>query len=221
MTKSRCSLTIEAVDTSKLDFKLVADAHNLLKIVIGGGNVETLESFNNSLVFTDRLVPLLLVAKKGNVLAGVMLGNYLTKLNAGMVVYAGVRSDQRGNGFYSEMRHKLIEEFHAQSYAHEKMGVDFVISELTDTSLLLGKYLHEWGGFVVDCEYLQPAVQGLQETVLNLVIQPINIGRNEIEHNMEDILSEIYREVYRIDRLDTDYQFQSMIHSLPSSGVPG
>ena len=83
------------------------------------------------------------------------------------------------------------------------------------------KYLHEWGAFVVDCEYLQPAVQGLHENVLNLVIQPVSIGRIEIELNMENILSEIYREVYRVDRLDRDDQFQSMIQSLTLSEVSG
>ena len=221
MTETRGCLTVESVDTTKLDLNLVADVHSLLKVAIGGRDVETLESFKHSLVVTDKLVPLLLVAKKGNVLVGAMFGNYLTELNAGMVIYAGVRSANRGNGFYGEMRHKLIKEFHAQSHAHAKTGVDFVISELADTSPLIGKYLHEWGAFVVDCEYLQPAVQGLQENVLNLVIQPVSIGRIEIEFNMENILSEIYREVYRVDRLDRDDQFQSMIHSLTLSGVSG
>ena len=221
MTGNRGSLTVECVDPTKLDSTLVADVHDLLKVAIGGRDVEPLESFKHSLVRTDKLVPLLLVAKKSNVLVGAMFGNYLTKLNAGMVIYAGVRSANRGNGFYGEMRHKLIKEFHAQSHAHAKKGVDFVISELADTSLLMEKYLHEWGAFVVDCEYLQPAVQGLQENVLNLVIQPVSIGRFEIELNMENILSEIYREVYRVDRLDRDDQFQSMIQSLTLSEVSG
>lgn len=135
---------------------------------------------------------------------------YLWKLNAGMVLYAGVREPFRGRGVYMKMRAALLAELAAQS----TIGLDFLLSEIEEGDRLLQKYLHKWGAFVAPCDYVQPAVQGLPRRKLDLVVVPVATNRAEITENLPSIIHEVFRGVYRIAEPERHPDFRHVVESI-------
>jgi hypothetical protein len=190
----------------------VREFHALFRETLGALNVEDAESFRatTSPLTDDAALPKLVGAFHDVGLIGAMIGLYLRNLNAGMILYAGVREPFRGRGLYTKMRQSLLSEL-ADHTTHD---LGFVLSEIEEGDWLAQKYLNEWGAFIAPCEYVQPAAQGLQRRQVDLLIVPIAKTRAEITEGLSSIIEEVFSRVYRIADTERHPDFRHAVESI-------
>ena len=188
------------------------EIHTLFQETLGASNVEDIHSFRETVspLVDDAVLPSLVSAYEDGGLIGAMLGLYLRKLNAGMILYAGVKEPFHGRGEYVRMRNVLLSSLVARSTS----GLDFVLSEIDEDDWLVQKYLIDWAAFTAPCDYVQPAVQGLPRRKLKLLVMPVAKNRAEIAGNLPTIIREVFRGVYRIAEPDSNPDFRHAVESL-------
>lgn len=204
--------TAEVVRLLNRSDELVREAHSIFKDALGPSNVEGAQSFRTTVSSStdNTLVPKLVGAFDDDVLIGAMLGLYLRKLNAGMVLYAGVGKSFRNRGTYSKMREALLLEFAGES----ETPLGFILSEIEPSHWLARKYGDEWGGFIAPCDYVQPAVQRLPRRGLDLIVLPIGQSESEIVSDLPEVIYEIFRGVYRIAEPGRHHEFRRTVESV-------
>lgn len=208
------SIVVPVGDMRLLDYRdgSIERVYALLQETLGQSNVEDIDSFylTTSLATDGAILPKLVGAYKDGELVGASLGLYLRKLNAGIILYSGVRESYRRRGFYRELRISLLFELLKCSSS----GLGFVLSEIDESHWLLEKYLNNWGAFLAPCNYVQPSVQGLRRRRISLVVGPMTQKRAEIIEDLPAIIREVFRGVYRIAEADSHPDFRHAVESL-------
>jgi len=193
---------------------MVEAAHTVLCEAMGVAEVETLDSFLTSMGTTKGLQPTLICATEADRIVGAMFGMFLTRLNAGMVGYAGVLQSHRRTGIYTSMRAALLRTFRQEATALWHSDIGFVITELGDGNPLWPRYRDEWGAFVAPCDYRQPAGGGLQEREVDLVLQPVGFDHGAIVEMLAQVVTEIYTEVYRVSDPEQNPVLDQVLQSI-------
>ena len=196
------SIDKSIVRIDERDTPRILEAHALLIECLGTKRVEDVDSFKATVSsFADQsVVPRLLCKVHNGRMLGAVLGVYLTSINIGMILYAGVRDAFRRLGIYSVLRTELIRLLNIEA-AHERLGqgyMEYMVSELEPGSWLLEYYQRRWGAFVAPIDYFQPPTQGLAPRKLSLVFQPIARRTPPAGDDVTAIVREIRRKVYRL-----------------------
>ena len=198
------------------DTDRVLEVHSLLVSSFTPGLVEEWESFLQSVSRAAHpgAAPTVVVALHGAAVVGAVVGAYLSGVNAGMVLYSAVERRARNRGLYGAMRARLVEALAADARNAGRPGVDYVVSEVEEDSLLHRRYVSEWRAYTAPCDYWQPEAQGLSARPLKLVLQPVLAERPPTPREIVLIVREIYRSVYRLPRPEEDQSYRRVILSL-------
>ena len=92
--------------------------------------------------------------------------------------------------------------------------IDYLISEIDESSSLLHAYVYRWRAFVSPCRYEQPAAQGLAPRKMKLVLQPVARLREPTAAETVRIVREIYRRVYRLSDVEQNAYFRRVVESV-------
>ncbi len=108
-------MTVARVDDLRLlDVRddSIGRVYALFREILGQSNVEDIDAFYaTTSPYTDAaIVPKVVGAFEDGDIIGASLGLYLRKLDAGIVIYAGVRETFRGRGVYTKVRNLLLAE---------------------------------------------------------------------------------------------------------------
>lgn len=207
----------------------VREAHDLLLECLGEGEVESFESFHGTVspATDSAIVPIMLCANLTGRVEGLVLGAYLRNLDMGMLLYSAVRERYRGRGVYTRLRTQLMAEL-ASEAASRRTGdaespgrLEGVLSELDSRSPLGRKYVHEWGAFVLRCDYEVPAAQGLTAGKMDLFMQPVSRRSPLTAEEIVVIVREIYKRVYRLENADSSASFRRVVQSVRTPSAPG
>lgn len=202
------------------DSSFILNVHDFLVTELGINKVESFNDFKltTSKKTDDLIVPHVSVSISSNKLTGVVIGAYIKTTNIGILLYSAVHNSVRGRGVYSNLKSYMLEQLNSDSRENEydKGGyklIDYLVSEVEHDSWLFKKYTDDWGSFVADFEYLQPAVQGLGARPLKLVLQPINKFVPPSKLTLKTIVIEIYRRVYRLTNLELTTYMNNVVQS--------
>ena len=211
--KTHKSSSLVVLEISASDTVSVLEGYSILREAMGADSVEDQQSFWGTVSpATDPAVaPKLVAATLGRDMAGFIVGSYLRNLNIGLIAYSAVREAHRRLGIYTAMRSRLIELFNLEANGGQ---VSYVMSELEEHSRLYDRYVGEWRAFVLPCAYRQPDAQGLKAKDLKLVLQPIARGDPPGDDEILEIVSEVYKRVYRIVDVENHTTFRRIAASL-------
>jgi hypothetical protein len=194
----------------------VLEVHSLLLSSFPTGQVEDRSSFLRSVSRTadPGAVPTVVAAFDGGAVDGAVVGAYLPRVNAGMVLYSAVERRARNRGLYGAMRARLVEAIAADARDAGKPGVDYIVSEVEEDSPLHRQYVSEWRAYTAPCDYWQPETQGLSARPLKLVLQPILADGPPTARETAVLVREIYRSVYRLEDPEEEPSYRRVILSL-------
>ncbi len=194
----------------------VLDVHSLLLSSFPPGQVEDWSSFLRSVSRTadPGAVPTVVAALYGEAVVGAVVGAYLPRVNAGMVLYSVVEQWARGRGLYDSMRTRLVEALAADARDAGKPGLDYIVSEVEQDSPLHRRYASRWRAYTAPCDYWQPETQGLSARPLKLVLQPILADGPPTARETAVLVRETYRSVYRLQDPEEDLSYRRVILSL-------
>ena len=200
---------------NETDNLFVLNAYNFLVSELG---IKKMECFNDfkltiSKETDDLIVPHVFLSTSCNELTGVVVGAYIKTINTGISLYSAVRNSARGTGIYSNLKSCMLEQLNSDSRESGYKLIDYLVSEVEHDSWLFKKYTDDWGSFVADFEYFQPAVQGLSTRPLKLVLQPVNKFVSPSKLRLETIVVEIYRHVYRLTHLELTAHMNNVVQS--------
>ena len=216
--QERADLEISHVEEG--DARRIREAYRVLQKVMGPGNVEDAVSFLATVSpSTDAAVlPRLVCALDRDRVQGVLLAAYLKDLNVGMVLYSAVTQRFRGQGVYSAMRGRAVSILNSIASNEHGGEMGYLLSEVVPGSRLAEEYVGRLGAFVAQCDYEQPAVQGLKAKKMELVLLPIARHRPPAADEIVAIVREIYSRVYRLPDPDQSPYLRRVVQSLGWSG---
>ncbi len=205
----------ETREVPESDGVSLREGHTLLRQEMPRGDVERLDEFTRTVssATASAVSPALVCATSEAEMIGFNVGLYLQDVNVGFIAYSAVKPRWRRLGVYTAMRALLVATM--QRAADRGPGqLDYVVSELDQSSPLLRPYADELNALVAPCAYEQPAVQGLASRRLKLVLQPV--GKRDLPRTglLLDIVGEIYRSVYRISNVLGDPAYRRVAASL-------
>lgn len=214
--------SVSFLEPRYVDAETVRQTYALLQETLGVDAVEDFESFQGTISpETDScVVPRLVWAHKDQGMIGCMVGAYLRNLNAGFIAYAGVKPRWRRQGIYTGMRKRLLALLDSEAAktrppeSTEAFGVDCVISEQDGDGILLERYLNHWNARVVPCAYEQPEEQGLRPKPMYLLVQPVRSEWTLDRRCIINIVTEIYRGIYRIRDVEKGAAFRRIVASI-------
>ena len=193
----------EVREVPESDDARLREGHALLRQEIPRGDVEWLDDFTGTVssATASAVAPALVCATSEAEMIGFNVGLYLQNVNVGFIAYSAVRPRWRRLGVYTTMRALLVAAMQRGAGGRGRGQLDYVVSELDESSPLLRPYVDELNALVAQCAYEQPAVQGLASRRLKLVLQPL--GERDLPRagSLLDIVGEIYRSVYRISNV--------------------
>lgn len=131
--------------------------------------------------------------------AGVAIGVYLDRVNAGFISYLAVRSESRGRRIARMLRPRLIEAFEedAQRAGHGEPA--WVLGEVRRQSPWLRRLVRTRGAIPFDLRYYHPgmSLDGGEEYVLYR--QPLGDARRDLPVALvRRVIYAIYRRAYRV-----------------------
>jgi len=190
----------EVWEVPENDGPRLREGHALLRQEMLLGDVERLDDFVRTVssATTAAVVPVMVCATSEAEMIGFNVGLYLQDVNVGFIAYSAVRTRWRRRGAYTTMRALLVAAMQRGVAGRGRGQLEYVVSELSDSSPLLRPYVYELNALVTPCAYEQPAVQGLASRRLKLVLQPLVKRGLPRTSSLLDIIGEIYRSVYRI-----------------------
>ena len=193
----------EVREVPESDGARLREGHALLREEMLRGEVEPLDEFMKTVSPTTggTVVPVMVRAMSEAEMIGFNVGLYLRDVNVGFIAYSAVRPRWRRLGVYTAMRALLVAAMQRGAAGRGRGQLDYVVSELDESSPLLRPYLDELNALVASCAYEQPAVQGLASRRLKLVLQPLGKRGLLRAGSLLDIVGEIYRSVYRISNV--------------------
>ncbi len=212
-------LTYETVPAE--DEARVQECHALLAGTMGAGNVEDVNSFAHSLSHTTRtgVFPEMIAASHNGRIEGAVVGAYIRELKAGMVMYAGVRSELRGRGIYTTLRSRLVDTLADAARESGAEGLRYIVSEVEEGTLVHRKYVEDLGAYVAPFRYEQPETQGLQTRSLKLVVLPVVDTRHPTVAEALDIVGVLYENIYRLDEPRDNVYFRRVVESSHDSSA--
>ena len=215
MREDSCKFTVEFNIVDPIDTSRILEAHNLLVKSFPPGQVEDFPAFLQSTAsaIDFEAVPVVLTASISGHLVGVIIGNYLSHINIGMILYAAVHTGSRRRGIYSAMRRQLIEIFKSKSEHAGSPNPDFIVSEVDPDGIVYKLYRQDWQAFVAPFDYWQPATQGLSSRRMKLVLQPLQQNSQPNNHWLKNLISNIYTKIYRLSDPEGDPDYQRVIQS--------
>ena len=206
------------------DSSFILDVYNFLVTELGIKGVECFNDFKLTISkeTDDLIVPHIYVSISPDdspaKLTGVVVGAYIKTTNIGILLYSAVHNSARRRGIYSNLKSCMLEQLNSDSRENQYTQggykfIDYLVSEVEHDSWLFKKYTDDWGSFVADFEYFQPAVQGLSTRPLKLVLQPVNKFVPPSKLSLETIVIEIYRHVYRLTHLELTAHMNNVVQS--------
>jgi hypothetical protein len=159
-------------------------------------------------------IPTVVGALHGGAVVGAVVGAYLPRVNMGMVLYSAVERRARGGGLYRAMRAGLAEALAADASDTGRAGVDYIVSEVEQDGPLYELYVSEWRSYTAPCDYWQPETQGLSARPLKLVLQPVLAEGPPAICDIDTLVREMYRTVYRLPAPEEDPNYRRVILSL-------
>ena len=216
MQETSSQFTVEFNIVDAMDTPRILEVHNLLVKSFPPGQVEDFPAFLQSTAVTVHFesVPVVLTASTPGHLVGVIIGNYLSDINIGMILYAAVHPDSRRRGIYNAMRRQLIEIFKTKSEHAGSPNPDFIVSEVDPDGIVYKLYCDNWHSFEAPFDYWQPATQGLSSRRMKLVLQPLQQNFQPNNPWLKNLISNIYTKIYRLRDPQRDPDFQRIIQSL-------
>ena len=193
----------ETWEVPESDGARLREGHALLREELLPGEVEPLDEFLRTVssATTAAVVPVMVCGTSEVEMIGFNVGLYLQDVNVGFIAYSAVRPRWRRRGVYTTMRALLVAAMQRGAGGRGRGQLDYVVSELDESSPLLRPYVDELNALVAPCTYEQPAVQGLASRRLKLVLQPLGKRGLPRSGSLLDIVGEIYRSVYRISNV--------------------
>ena len=211
----------EVREVPESDVARLMEGHALLLEEMLPGEVEQLDEFTRTVssATAAAVVPALACATYGSEMIGFNVGLYLQNVNVGFIAYSAVRLKWRRLGVYKAMRALLVAAMQREAAGRSHGQLDYVVSELDESSPLLRPYVNKLNALVAPCAYEQPAVQGLASRRLKLVLQPV--GRRGLPNpeGLLDIVREVYRSAYRISNVWDHPAYRRVAASLDSTLV--
>ena len=210
----------EVREVPESDRSAILLGHALLQREMGAGEVEHLAEFMKTVssVNSPKAVPKIVCAIVGREVVGFNVGVYLRGPEVGFIAYSAVERGWRRNGVYTAMRERLVATMKRQ-VCENGTQLRYVVTELDESSLLLGRYLNKLNAFVAPCEYEQPAVQGLRSRCLKLVLQPVGRAEPPGAEELVAIVREIFERVYRVVDVSNDPTFRGIVASMGGNSV--
>ena len=129
----------------------------------------------------------------------------------GFICYGAVEKKWRNNGIYSVMR-RLMKNLFAEEAGSDKL--EFIISEMSKSSMLYANYVTRNTAFKAPCYYEQPGVQGLQAKPMKLIIQPVSRREPPRKGELIKIINVIYNRIYRVTNVSDNISFKRIAKSL-------
>ena len=211
----------EVHEVSESDAARLLQGHTLLREEMVPGEVERLDEFMKTVssATAAAVVPTLVYATYQAEMIGFNVGLYLQDVNVGFIAYSAVRPHWRRLGVYTAMRSLLVAAMQREAAGRSHGQLDYVVSELGESSPLLRPYVNELNALLAPCAYEQPAVQGLTSRRLKLVMQPLGRRGLPSTEGLLDIVREVYRSVYRISNVWDHPAYHRVAASLGSAPV--
>lgn len=131
--------------------------------------------------------------------AGIIVGVYLDRVNAGFISYLAVRHNFRGQRIARVLRPRLIETFTEDARREGREDVAWILGEVRRESPWLRRLVRTRGAIPFDLRYYHPgmSLDGGEEYVLYR--QPVSDMRRELPVALvRRILYAIYRRAYRV-----------------------
>jgi GNAT superfamily N-acetyltransferase len=131
--------------------------------------------------------------------AGVAVGVYLDRVNAGFISYLAVRSESRGRRIARILRPRLIEAFEEDAHRSGHGEPAWVLGEVRRQSPWLRRLVRTRGAIPFDLRYYHPGMglHGGEEYVLYR--QPLGDARRELPVALvRRVIYAIYRRAYRV-----------------------
>lgn len=158
----------------------------------------------------------LLVAIRGDQVAGTASGSYVGSANIGMVGYIAVLPKERGRGLGRHLRQTLREAFDADARRIQGRELTAIVGEVKPDNPWLRHIVRHNRAVALDFPYYQPSVALLRRPVpLVLYYQPLTEARKSLPAvEVRQLVYTIWRSVYRVRKPLVDRVFRQMMRAL-------